>query len=666
MINFTLLKSQSYYRIFFKDKGPLEFAKGNELYNATLNSLSKKSIERRAKVLSDTISYEDVNIYKPYLDSISNLKNVELIHKLKWLNYILVKMDSSKIEMIKSFAFVKKIVPATSKFEVNSLNLSDSNSDIYNLMGNQILLNEELKDSSFYGGSFLQVSSLNVDFLHRMGITGESILMGFLDSGFRWKTHKSMHNSKVIAEYDFIQRDFDTSNDSLDKAGQDGHGTLVMSVVGGYDEGKLIGVAPDAKFVLAKTEDIRDETSIEEDNYAAAIEWMDSIGVELINASLGYRAFDSNYYDYTFVDLDGNTTLSSKYVNMAVSKGIVFFNAAGNNGIGYGTINSPADADLVISVGSIDSNLVDVSNFSSRGPNAKNVFKPEFVAFGNRPVCAAPNDSLKYTVAKGTSLASPLLAGSVSLILSTFPEIKPNEIKEILKGASDNSSTPDNNKGFGLPDIYGAMINYDIVISPINYYQSQNFVRVVVYIAYKSSITSSSLFIKFNGSNDYEEYNLRKGKESNQYFCDILTEKFKGEIAEGFIIANSTFKGRRFPFKGNENFRIDPKVDKINRIINIKSLPNIFVQESKSFVYPTIVNKSNLSLIEVNIFNKGKNAEVVLFDSFGNIIEFKKINEINENISKLNFNISKLSIGAYFIGVFTENNKEILKFLIID
>ncbi|HRP02395.1 MAG TPA: S8 family serine peptidase [Candidatus Kapabacteria bacterium] len=664
-ISIISAQTTDYYRIFLKDKGPQKLEFGNSLYEKTLQTLSKKSIDRRSKGTQDIITIEDVPIYGPYLDSIQKIKNVEIVHQLKWLNYLLIKTDSLTANYIANIAFVAKIYSTHSKFETNSI--SDRGYNIFdtNKMQNSMLVGDLLADSSYYGGSFLQISSLNIDLLHRLGIMGQNILLGLLDSGFRWKKHKSLINSNVLAEYDFVNNDNNTANDSLDQGNQDSHGTAVLSLISGYDKGKLIGTAPQINLVLSKTEDISKEIAIEEDNYAAAIEWMDSIGVDIMSASLGYRKFDSSYYSYTTEDLDGNSTLVSKYVNMAVKRGIIFFNAAGNNGIGNGTLNSPADADLVLAVGSLDSNLINVSGFSSRGPNANGIIKPDFVAFGNRPVCANANDSLSYTVSSGTSLSTPLLAGGAGLILSTFPELTPAKFKEVLVKSSDNQNSPNNDKGYGMPNIYEAMINYDIVISPINYFQSQNFVRVVVYLAYKYDISLGSLFIKFAGAANFEQYILRKGFEDNQYFCDISIDKFKNEVASANIIASSGFKVRRMPYNIDDYFLINPFENKINPGVKIENLPEVFIKNSNSFVNPSISHINSNNFIEVNIFGF-YNARLLLFDSFGNIIREMYINERNESISKIRINIQNLAIGAYFIGIVSDKNKEILKFLIVD
>ena len=142
-----------------------------------------------------------------------------------------------------------------------------------------------------YGPSFGQLQLSDIPAVHSKGITGEGVLLGLLDTGFNWKNHESLQDATVVAEYDFIFKDKSTANDSLDNPEQHNHGTLVFSIVGGFREGSLIGSAFGSDFILAKTEDIRSEKHIEEDNYAAALEWMESYGVDITSSSLGYSTF---------------------------------------------------------------------------------------------------------------------------------------------------------------------------------------------------------------------------------------------------------------------------------------------------------------------------------------------------------------------------------------
>jgi hypothetical protein len=150
-----------------------------------------------------------------------------------------------------------------------------------------------------------------------------------------------------------------------------------LSCIGAKLNGQLIGTAPDADFALYRTEDVGSETRLEEVYWLFAAENADSLGVDVINSSLGYYSFDNPTTDYKFEDLNGDKTISARAADYAVGRGIIVVNSAGNEGNNrWNHIVTPADADSVIAVGAVDFNGTTVG-FSSPGPNAKNNIKPE-------------------------------------------------------------------------------------------------------------------------------------------------------------------------------------------------------------------------------------------------------------------------------------------------
>ncbi len=240
------------------------------------------------------------------------------------------------------------------------------------------LLFKTLDTTYNYGSSFNQMNLSDVPVVHSKNITGKNVLIGILDSGFDWKQHNSLKDRNVLAEYDFIFNDSVTANQPEDIAGQDSHGTYVFSVLAGFEDSVLIGPAFNASFILAKTEDIRGETHIEEDNYAAALIWMESLGVDITTSSLGYNIFDSGY-SYSYADMDGRTTIVTKATNLAFERGVATFTAAGNEGNNSswgGYILAPADAYNIVSVGAVDE-FGDIAGFSSHGPTSDGRIKPE-------------------------------------------------------------------------------------------------------------------------------------------------------------------------------------------------------------------------------------------------------------------------------------------------
>jgi hypothetical protein len=306
-----------------------------------------------------------------------------------------------------------------------------------------------------YGASAQQVQAVNAVDLHNAGITGKGVLVGMLDNGFRWRVHEALNTRHVIAEHDFIFNDDTTSNQAGDVGNQDAHGTATMSVVGGYMPGKLIGPAFGVDFVLGKTEDMRSETKAEEDNWAAAIEWMEGLGVDIVSSSLGYNTFDFPDTSYSWANgsFDGRTTITAKAAIRAARLGVVVVNAMGNEGNGdgtTGTLTTPSDADSILSSGAVNFART-LAGFSSTGPTNDGRTKPDVVAPGVGVYTATTPNVTSYTYQGGTSFSTPLTAASAALMLSARPELNAIAIRDIIRNTADpvSPSHPNNFTGWG-------------------------------------------------------------------------------------------------------------------------------------------------------------------------------------------------------------------------
>lgn len=436
--------SQSKYFIYFKDKGvePTEkLEKSSPVYNSALSLLSQKSIERRIKNLGDDniITYEDLPLMNDYILQLEQI-GIKIENKLRWFNAVTAYLSDEEKNIAAGFSFVEKIEPVR-KFVFESPELE---------MPSQFLKQPGNFTDFDYGPSFGQLQLSDVPAVHSKGITGEGVLLGLLDTGFDWKNHESLNDATVVAEYDFIFKDESTANDSLDNPSQHNHGTLVFSIVGGFKEGSLIGSAFGSEFILAKTEDIRSEKHIEEDNYAAAIEWMESYGVDITSSSLGYSTFDPPEFSYNYSDMDGKTTVVTQAVELAFRRGVMTISSAGNEGnSSWRYITAPADGINTFAIGAVNNNN-EVATFSSRGPSYDGRIKPEVVTQGVGVYCAAAGNFTGYLTASGTSVAAPIASGISALLLSAYPHIKNTQVRNILIETADNSSSPNNEKGYGL------------------------------------------------------------------------------------------------------------------------------------------------------------------------------------------------------------------------
>jgi subtilisin family serine protease len=301
--------------------------------------------------------------------------------------------------------------------------------------------------SAGWGGSAAQLRLEQLDSLQTRGLDGSGLRILVLDTGF-YRDLPVFSQLRVVDEYDFVHGDDDTADDVADSAGQQNHGTGVLSVLAGLDPGLLVGAAPGVEVLLAKTEWVRSETRVEEDNYVAALEWGEALGADLMTASLAYRYFadEPDSFAYAPSDLDGDTAVTTRAVDDLAALGVLCVGAAGNAGPDPGSIWTPADADSILAIAATDSFGV-VTSFSSRGPTADGRFKPDLAAMGAKVLMVRPDG--EYVRASGTSVAAPLAAGAAALVMQARPEWDPGQVREALRATATQANTPDNALGWG-------------------------------------------------------------------------------------------------------------------------------------------------------------------------------------------------------------------------
>ncbi|MGB9665514.1 MAG: S8 family serine peptidase, partial [Ignavibacteria bacterium] len=245
--------------------------------------------------------------------------------------------------------------------------------------------------------------------------------------------------------------------------GEGSHGTQTLSTIGGFKDGQLIGPAFGATYILAKTENTESETPIEMDNWIAALEWADSIGVDITSTSLGYLEFDPPYPSYNWTHMDGNTVPITIAADLAVKRGIVVVNSAGNEGYNStrNTLVAPADGDSVIAVGAVTSSGSRAS-FSSVGNTVDGRIKPDVMAMGSGVRVASPYSDNGYTNASGTSFSCPLAAGVAALILSENPSLTPMQVRDAMRNTANNATSPNREYGWGILNALNAVNYYNI------------------------------------------------------------------------------------------------------------------------------------------------------------------------------------------------------------
>ncbi|MFN0031433.1 MAG: S8 family serine peptidase [Flavobacteriales bacterium] len=431
--------------------------KDNSIYSLSNPSafLSEKCIERRIR-LGIGFNELDLPVKQSYIEGVLAAGNCQLHNKSKWFNAITITTaDTSLVDLIEALPFVaevKSVQVLTSTHELALKKLSEQNT----------LRSAEASMQSYcdathqhYGPSFRQIEMLNGHLLHEFGFTGIGVDIALLDAGWnmtdKLPAFDRMHNeNRLIMTRDFVNPQSTTVFNSSS------HGTYVLSHITGHIADSLIGTAPDANFFLFKTEDADSEYLVEEDNWVAAAEVCDSLGIDIINSSLGYSLFDDTLMNHTYTDMDGNTTHCSIAADIASHKGILVVNSAGNSGDNpWHYITAPSDGDSVLCIGAVGAERQHAW-FSSYGPSADGDVKPNVCAMGFQTVFAALDSTI--AMGNGTSFSSPIIAGMAACLIQAFPLKSNMEIKNAIEQSAHLYAAPNDSLGYGIPDFWQAFL----------------------------------------------------------------------------------------------------------------------------------------------------------------------------------------------------------------
>lgn len=429
-----LTAGESYcFRVYLKDKGDSGFTvEQPEAF------LSKESIGRRKKT-GTPVTLSDLPISCSYLDTLAAAGAKPLVQS-KWLSTVVVaSLDSTVAERLKKLTIVDSVKWVYKGHDI--VTAQEDDQDI-RLTPSDAVLKEK------YGYAEKQIKMLNGVKLHEAGFRGEGMRVAVIDAGFQNVDRISVFDSlQLIGTHNVVY-----PGRSVYEA--DDHGTKVLSCMAANMPGIMVGTAPKASYLLIKSEDSDSEYPIEEDYWAAAVEYADSVGVDVISSSLGYFAFDADELSYDQSALDGKSSLISRAAHLAAQKGILMFCSAGNEGNGsWGKITFPSDASDVLTVGAISEDKKK-SVFSSVGFTADYRVKPDVVALGSGSCVIDPQGSIRY--ASGTSFATPILAGMGVCLWQALPGLSNKEIIALLQEVSSQAKRPDAELGYGIPNVYKA------------------------------------------------------------------------------------------------------------------------------------------------------------------------------------------------------------------
>lgn len=277
------------------------------------------------------------------------------------------------------------------------------------------------------------------------GLSGKGVKIGIIDGGFLKADKVDALQPLIDAGRLKLYRNYleNSANNpfSGSAAMDDGHGTEVWTLTGGNDKkkGLQFGLASEADYYLARTDHGAREERREEDFLIAALEWLDSLGVKLVNVSLGYNTgFDNPSENYTQEMMDGKTTLVSLACQKASDeKGMLIVVAAGNDGgNSWKIVNAPADPPGVLTVGATDLKYWKKMPFSSIGTDFTSHLKPDISCFSS----------------SGTSFSAPVITGLAACIWQKKPALSNVEVKALIMQSGHLSGAPNNYIGHGVPD----------------------------------------------------------------------------------------------------------------------------------------------------------------------------------------------------------------------
>jgi len=420
------------YRIHLTDKADTKYTLSHPEF-----FLSEKALERRNKQ-GVVVDSTDLPVCRSYLMKIANC-GVDIIHCSKWNNTVLIESsDTIKIEEIVKLPFVRKVRKVwTCPFSVPFRDADRK----------KCVTNKYTADTTYYGVASYQVLMLNIDKLHNLGFKGRGMAIAVIDGGFyNADAVKLLQNVKIEGSRNFVN--------SFDVFGESDHGLKVLSCMAANEPNVMVGTAPEASYWLLCSEDSDSECLAEEDYWAAAVEFADSVGVDIVNTSLGYSSFDDKNTSYIYSQLDGRSSLISKSASMAADKGMVVVCSAGNEGNKtWKKITVPADADQVLTVGAVNRSHINAV-FSSVGNTTDGRVKPDVMALGERSAVVDVDGTTEW--ANGTSFASPTLCGAVACLWQACPSLTAKQLIELVRKAGDRAETPDNIFGYGIPDFWKA------------------------------------------------------------------------------------------------------------------------------------------------------------------------------------------------------------------
>lgn len=441
--------------------------------------LLESALARRAKE-GVGLDSTDLPVSPKYIERLAPLVNNIQYHS-KWLNASVVVATEQQMEEVAALPFVHKTELVARGF----------NADIYDGKKESWIspISIRLKGKAEEAYAF-QNEMLGIPAMHEEGFTGAGITIAVFDAGF--SNADKISGMQHLFEQDRIVATRDFVNPGVtDVFRVDVHGTAALSVMAAYEPGQLVAGAYNAHYILCITEDVGSEYKIEEYNWVRAAEFADSLGVDIINSSLGYNSFDDPVMSYSKEDLDGKTAIITQGAALAAQKGILVVSSAGNEGNGsWKTITAPADAEGILAVGSV-TNKLERSSFSSTGPTADGRIKPDLAALGSGVTIWRQVEN--PSPSSGTSFSSPQIAALAAGLWQARPAWTKTQLIERLLASGTQAEDPDSDVGYGIPNFMDALYGEILDLEPSEKYRS---------FIYPNPLEGNELFIHYGSGKE--------------------------------------------------------------------------------------------------------------------------------------------------------------------
>ncbi|GAB3992625.1 S8 family serine peptidase [Spirosoma daeguense] len=390
-------------------------------------ALSPQALQQR-QLRHISVDETDNPLSAAYLRQL-NQAGIQVVCQSRWLNAASARLTNEQYARVKAMPFVQDIRAIDPAIVITSIDLPGPRQ---------------------LAPVMTQIQAPN---FAQAGLTGRFVTIGVIDAGFfgadsanALKHVFERNGVKQVRDYVNVKKTQHNLFRTLE-TNSDFHGTEVLAAIAGSDptENIQFGLATDATFYLARTDQGNREYRGEEDNWVAAMEWMDSLGVRLINTSLGYAKGMSNPKEnYEPQQMDGHTSLISRAAQIAADKkGILIVVSAGNEGDdrSWRIISTPADAQGVLAIGATNARLWNRIGYSSIGPESLPYLKPNVACFS----------------LYGTSLSAPVITGYAACIMQANPKLTNKEVIEIIEKSSHLYPYGNNYVGYGVPQASRAL-----------------------------------------------------------------------------------------------------------------------------------------------------------------------------------------------------------------